>query len=74
MVITRTLTIEESKMDKIVVFYCTVETRFGEKEFNFTGVGSSVEAAYKRAIQSLKEDEYLKCVHYEVVRVCYGIL
>ena len=61
-------------MTELVIFYCTVEARIGENKFQFTGVGSTVEDAHQRAIQNMKDDEYLKCVRYEITKVCYGIL
>jgi hypothetical protein len=61
-------------MEEIVIFYSTVEARLGEDTFYFTGVGSNVDVAHQRAIQNMKDDEYLKCVRYEITKVCYGIL
>ena len=61
-------------MEEMVIFYSTVEARLGEDTFYFTGVGNSVDDAHKRAIQNMKDDEYLKCVHYVITKVCYGIL
>ncbi len=61
-------------MEEIVIFYSTVEARLGEDTFYFTGVGLSVDVAHQRAIQNMKDDEYLKCVRYEITKVCYGIL
>jgi hypothetical protein len=61
-------------METLVIFYSTVEARLGEDVFYFTGVGSNVDDAHKRAIQNMKDDEYLKCVHYEISRICYGVL
>jgi hypothetical protein len=61
-------------MGEIVIFYSTVEASIGEEKFYFTGVGMSVDVAHQRAIDRMHEDEYLKCVHYQITRVCYGIL
>lgn len=61
-------------MTELVIFYCTVEARIGENKFEFTGVGSTVEDAHSRAIQLMKDDEYIKCVHYQIVSVCFGIM
>ncbi len=61
-------------MTELVIFYCTVEARIGEKKFEFTGIGSTIEDAHNRAIRKLKEDEYLKCVHYQIKAIHFGIM
>jgi hypothetical protein len=64
----------EEKMTELVIFYCTVETRLAEQKYVFTGIGSDTNDAYKRAIKNMEDDEYLNCVHYAIVRICYGIM
>lgn len=61
-------------MTELVIFYCTVKARIGENKFQFTGIGSTVEDAHNRAIRKLREDEYLKCVHYRITNTHFGIM
>lgn len=61
-------------MTELVILYCIVEVRLGENKFQFTGVGSSVEDAHGRAIRKMREDEYLKCVHYRIKATHFGIM
>lgn len=61
-------------MATLVIYYSTVEARLGGKSYYFTGVGNSTDDAHGRAIQLMKDDEYIKCVHYQIVSVCFGIM
>lgn len=60
---------------EITVYYtCLIATIDYEETFEFIGLGNTLEESKVRAQCKMKEDEYLKCVRYNLIGAHYGIL
>lgn len=61
-------------MAEMVVYFAVLHFVLGEEQVEFIGVGNSIDEAKEHALQNRAEDEYLKCVQYELVGATYGTL
>lgn len=61
-------------MEELTIFGVTLECELGDQLFYFSGVASSMEQAQERAMELLRDSEYIDCVQYRLIGTHYTIL